>query len=402
MKWKKAPPAIQYSKEIIRYAKADNDVQYELIGLMNLGQAYSLANETSKAIYYLNSALELGKEKEVVIQLDDVYKSLSDAYAQQGDYEKSLASYKKYILYRDSSINERNNKNISELEIKYQTSQKEKALSQQQLQISKKEVQLQQSKQVTTYSIAATLIAILGVSLVYLHYRNNRRLHKQQLQSIQQEKELQLLQAAMEGEEKERSRIAKDLHDGVAGMLAAAKMQLSSLSLKNSTLAETKEFSQAVKLLDDSCHEVRITSHNLMPEILMQYGLDEAIRRFCNNISNDHVLQVQYASYGEIGRFVISFELTVYRIVQELLNNIVKHSKATTASVQLSLQNDFLSITIEDNGVGFDKNGTHQNGTGLNSLKRRLQVMNGTLEIDAQQEQGVTAFIGIEINNYKL
>ena len=134
----------------------------------------------------------------------------------------------------------------------------------------------------------------------------------------------------------------------------------------------------------------------------MQHGLDEAVRRFCQSISNDQVLQIQYAAYGEISRFALSFELTVYRIVQELLNNIVKHSKATAAAVQLSLQDDFLSITIEDNGVGFDKNKWRPSGTGLNSLQRRIQAMNGTLEIDAQQEKGVTAFIGIDVSNYKM
>jgi signal transduction histidine kinase len=114
------------------------------------------------------------------------------------------------------------------------------------------------------------------------------------------------------------------------------------------------------------------------------------------------MLQVQYAAYGAIGRFTISFELTVYRIVQELLNNIVKHSKATLAIVQLSMQENYLSITIEDNGVGFDKARSKPAGTGLSSLQRRIQAMNGTLEIDAQQERGVTAFIGIDISNYKL
>jgi signal transduction histidine kinase len=401
LKWKKAQPAIQYAEKILYYAKATNHVQYQLIGFINLGQAYVLAKETRKAIYYLNSALQLGHEKEVVLQLDDIYKGLSDAYALQGDHERSLDYYKKYIAYKDSSINEKNNKNIAELEIKYQTVQKEKALSQQQLQLSQKEVQLHRSQQAIVFSVAATLVALLVALLVFLHYRNKRRLHQQQLQAIQREKELQLLQATLEGEEKERSRIAKDLHDGVAGMLAAAKMQLGSLSIKNKELVDATEFVQAVKLLDDSCQEVRSTSHNLMPEILMQHGLSEAVRRYCRNISNAHVLQVQFAAYGTIDRFVISFELTVYRIVQELLNNIVKHSRATTASVQLSVQEDFLSITIEDNGVGFDKAKSIHSGTGLDSLQRRIQAMNGTLEIDAQQEQGVTAFIGIDISNYK-
>jgi signal transduction histidine kinase len=402
IRWGKGQEAIHYAKELAKAAEKASNVPYQLIALMCLADGYNLTGDQPTRINYLNKALQLAQAKGAVGQLYHIYESLSEAYTLKGDPSRAFDFYKKYIFYRDSTYNEENKRDVAEMEVKYQTAQKEKALSQQQLQLSQKEVQLQRSRQASVYSIAATLVALLGAALVYLHYRNKRRLHNQQLQTIQREKELQLLQAAMEGEENERSRIAKDLHDGVAGMLAAAKMQLSSLSIKNSALIEAKEFSQAVKLLDDSCHEVRITSHNLMPEILMQHGLDEAIQRFCNNISNDSLLQIQYAAYGAIGRYTLSFELTVYRIVQELLNNIVKHSKATAASVQLSVQDDFLSITIEDNGVGFDKNGSHQSGTGLNSLKRRLQAMNGTFEIDAQQEQGVTAFIGIDITNYKL
>jgi len=400
--WGKGHEAIHHAKELVKAADNAGHVQYGLIGLMCLANGYKLTGEHATRIHYLNKALLLAQEKGAVGQLFHIYDDLSEAYTIKGDPSRALEFYKKYIYYRDSVSNEKTKQSVSEMEVKYRSAEKEKALSQKQLQLSQKEVQLQRSRQASLYSIAATLVAILGAALVYFHYRNKRRLHQQQLQTIQREKELQLLQAAMEGEEKERSRIAKDLHDGVAGMLAAAKMQLGSLSIKNSALVETREYAQAVKLLDDSCHEVRITSHNLMPEILIQHGLSEAIQRYCNNISNDNVLQIQYAAYSAVGRFALSFELTVYRIVQELLNNIIKHSKATTASVQLSVQNDFLSITIEDNGVGFDKTNSQQSGTGLNSLQRRIQAMNGTLEIDAHQEQGVTAFIGIDVSNYKI
>ncbi|MBO9681823.1 MAG: sensor histidine kinase [Flavisolibacter sp.] len=400
--WEKGSEAIHHAKELSKAATEAGSVPYQLIGLMCLADGYKLTGGQVMRISYLNKARQLAQEKGTVAQLYHIYEALSDAYALHGDPSRAFDFYKKYIYYRDSISNENTKRSVSEMEVKYRTAQKEKELSQQKLQISQKEVQLQRSRQTTTYSIAATLLALLVAASVYWHYRNRRRLHEQQLQTLQREKELQLLQAAMEGEEKERSRIAKDLHDGVAGMLAAAKMQLSSLSIKNDAIKDTKEFTQAVKLLDDSSQEVRLTSHNLMPEILTQHGLEEALRRFCNNISNEQVLKIQYDAFGVIGRFSMGFELTVYRIVQELLNNIVKHSQATEATVQLNVQDDFLSITIEDNGIGFDKTKPMSSGTGLNSLRHRIQAMNGTLEIDAQPEQGMTAFIGIDISNYKI
>ncbi len=402
LKAKQAMPTIENAQKALFFAKAAKDAHYELIATITLSDGYGLKNDQHQRIRYLNLAKDISEKQNIIFQMTDIYKGLSEAYAALNNDKEAFTYFKKHIFYKDSLKGERDKNNVIELETRYQTAKKEKQLTQQQLAIANKEVELRKSREINVFSIGAALVALLAASMVFLHYRNRRRLHQQQLQTIQREKELQLLQAAMEGEEKERSRIAKDLHDGVAGMLAAAKMHLSSLSIKNESLVETKEYRQAVKLLDDSCQEVRTTSHNLMPEILFQHGLDEAIRRFCYNISNDRALQIQYASYGTVNRFALGFELTVYRIVQELLNNIIKHSKATLATVQLSAQNDFLSITIEDNGVGFDKGKSVSSGTGLNSLRRRIQAMNGTLEIDAQEQQGVTAFIGIDTVNYKL
>jgi signal transduction histidine kinase len=225
--------------------------------------------------------------------------------------------------------------------------------------------------------------------IIYLDFRNKRKLHLRQLKTIEQEKEIQLLQAVMQGEEKERSRIAKDLHDGVAGMLAAVKMHLSAGDEQVKTI---QGYQQAIQLLDEASVEVRKTSHNLMPEVLLQHGLNEAIRRYCSNISSP-TLQVQYYFIGDEQRYVESFELSVYRIVQELLNNVFKHSKATEAIVQMSIQNSLLSISIEDNGIGFPKDALQSGGMGLGSLKHRIGALNGNLELQTEGGRGVNAYL---------
>ena len=138
-----------------------------------------------------------------------------------------------------------------------------------------------------------------------------------------------------------------------------------------------------------------------MPEVLLQHGLDEALRRYCNNVNNSKVLQIQYDSWGEVDRFNDSFELSVYRIVQELVNNIIKHSKATQAIVQLSQQDDMLSISIEDNGVGFSNNENGKDGMGLRSLQSRIKAMNGKLEMESSQQSGVSAYLEFEIAELK-
>jgi signal transduction histidine kinase len=129
---------------------------------------------------------------------------------------------------------------------------------------------------------------------------------------------------------------------------------------------DNKSYAKAIGLLDEAHAEVRKTSHNLMPEVLLQHGLDKALQRYCSNITST-ALRVNYFFVGEEQRFTDSFELSVYRIVQELLNNIFKHSRATEATVQLSIQEDVLSVSIEDNGVGLSKQ-SQSNGMGLELL----------------------------------
>jgi signal transduction histidine kinase len=155
-----------------------------------------------------------------------------------------------------------------------------------------------------------------------------------------------------------------------------------------------------MKLLNEATLEIRKTSHNLMPEVLLQYGLDEALRRFCANVNNSRGLHIQYDSWGGIDRFADSFEISVYRIVQELINNVLKHSMATQAIVQLTQQGNVLTISIEDNGVGFADEASRE-GMGLRSLKSRISAMNGKLEVASSEQSGVSAYLEFDVTELK-
>ncbi|WP_300600901.1 tetratricopeptide repeat protein [Niabella sp.] len=399
-KWEKPGLSIAHAKKALEFATAANDVQYQLIGMLGLADGYRLAKDYPQSIRYYSQALRLGREKAAVIQLDDIYKGLSEDYEQLNDDGKALEYYKKFIIYRDSASNVKIKRNATELELKYQTTQKEKILSQNKLLLAQKDLQLQKNRNYIYYSLAALVGALLIAAILYLQSRYKKMSHARALQSIQQQKELQLLQALMQGEEKERNRIAKDLHDGVAGMLAAVKMHFSSTVLAGE-LSKDESYLQGMRLLNEATEEIRKTSHNLMPEVLLQHGLDIALNRYCNSINNSRGLQIQYDSWGAIDRFSDSFELSVYRIVQELLNNIIKHSKAKQAMVQLTQQNGLLSISIEDDGVGFEKEAHASDGMGLKSLQRRIEAMNGKIEMQGSGEAGVVAYLEFEVSHLK-
>ena len=180
-------------------------------------------------------------------------------------------------------------------------------------------------------------------------------------------------------------------------MIAAAKMHFSSLSSTISPILESKGYVQGMDLLENASIQVRRTSHNLMPEILLENGLEKAIDRYCTSISN-RSLQLLFIPLGNINRFNAGFELALYRIVQELINNIIRHSKATQALLQLSQNQNILTLSVEDNGDGFlTENIT--DGTGLGSIRKRVNALTGHLEICSQINKGTQVYLEFELRN---
>jgi signal transduction histidine kinase len=391
--------AIAAAQKSISLAEEVNDINHYGSATITLAKAYAGKGDHKKAIALLNELAQTSKEAHNAVK-EDSYEVLASSYYKIADYKNAADAYSKLLPLKDSSFKSETNEMIAEQEVSYQSAQKERQLSENKLQLAEKNLQLQKNRYYMYYTLAALVVALLIVALLFIRSRHKKRIHEQELKSIHQQKELQLLQALMQGEEKERSRIAKDLHDGVAGMLAAVKMHFSSMSGADN-LMQVEGYQQGMKLLNEATQEIRKTSHNLMPEVLLQHGLDEALRRYCNNVNNSKVLQIQYDSWGDVSRFTGSFELSVYRIVQELVNNIIKHSKATQAIVQLSQQEDLLSISIEDNGVGFSNNDAGKDGMGLRSLQSRIKAMNGKLEVESSQQSGVSAYLEFEIADLK-
>jgi len=386
--------AIYYGLKSLEHATKLSDQYNVARAKYGLGDLYfDIGNFKEAKSFYLQT-IELADSINATELKALSYKSLHTLYAKQNDFKQAYKYQALAQQYQDSILSEKQMKTINELEVKYQSLQKDKELAQNQL-------QLQKSKDYIIYSIGAALIALLVAALIFLYYRNKRRTYLRQLKLVKQEKEVQVLQALMQGEEKERTRIAHDLHDEVAGMLAAAKMNLNALAMQVQDVVEDKGYHKVMDLLDETSVRVRNTAHNLLPEILMQHGLEKAINKYCNNISNDSFLTVRFYSLGGVERYALNFELAVYRIVQELLNNIIKHAKATEVLVQLGVQHNVLFITVEDNGIGFNASNVSSEGTGLKSLQARVKALNGKIDITSEVGEGVSAHLEFDITIMK-
>jgi len=208
-------------------------------------------------------------------------------------------------------------------------------------------------------------------------------------------------EAILKGEEQERSRLAKDLHDGLGGMLSGVKYSLNNMK-ENMVMTsdDANTFEHNIHLLNNSINEMRRVAHNLMPEALLKFGLNEALNDYCAETSKSGILKVSYMSFGLKDKTIErSLSITVYRIVQELLYNITKHANATQAIVQLSASETQLTITVEDNGVGFQNENTLKtaSGIGWKNIQSRVDYYKGNININSSPEKGTSVFIELNL-----
>lgn len=247
--------------------------------------------------------------------------------------------------------------------------------------------------------IVAVILAILITALFYLQFRNKKLSQAIELKAMQQQKELYLLQAIIKGEENVRSRIAYELHDGITSRLAAIKLHLSSINHYDD-LSGKENFQQGMRLLDEASQEIRKTSNALMPLALIQSGLDEALRRFCNSICYSKTIKIQYDSWGEIDRFNHQFELSVFHIFQELIDYLIRHFKPGEILVQLTQQKKLLSFSLECADVHFI-NYMYEENRVLRNLQTCIKAINGKSEIHLSEKEGIFAYIEFDVSELK-
>jgi signal transduction histidine kinase len=281
----------------------------------------------------------------------------------------------------------------AELKTKYETEKKDDQLNLQHAEIAK--------RRSITHAISVLTVLLLFIFiLVYRTFKQKQKLQAQRILQLEAEKQLSATEAVLKGEEQERTRLAKDLHDGLGGMLSGIKFSLNTMK-ENLIMTpdNAQAFERSIDMLDSSIQEMRRVAHNLMPETLLKYGLDTALKDFCSYINGSGVLKVNYQSFGlENIKMEESVSVSVYRIIQELVNNILKHANAGFALVQLTLSGDTLLIDVEDDGKGFELTVLDKRkGIGWNNIYSRLEYLNGKLDVQSQPGKGTSIHIEIKL-----
>lgn len=394
-------PAIEYLKKAKALFPANNPIpnRHQIFADICTGQAFVMQQQYNKAINITLPALTNAEERHMVhLLVGRGNQVLADAYEAVGQYKKAAEYRKAYTIIRDSMMKVEKLELVFNLEMKYRIADKNKELAEKQLAITRNESRIK-TKNMLIIAVSSGLLLILLISV--LIYRNN--LHKQKLQlekirNLRQELQISNLQAMIAGEEKERSRIARDLHDGMGGTLGTIRTRLSAIFRRYTTTDVTEDFKEVLHLLEEASVELRKTAHNLMPEILLQEGLTKATALFCERVRKGHTLEINFQSIGTHTGLTSAEELTVYRVIQELVHNILKHANAKHAIVQIACHESQLAVTVEDDGNGM-LSSAQSDGIGLKTIRERVNSLNGDLHIESVPGEGTSVHIEISIKH---
>ena len=380
--------AISMAKNHFPYLVADAS--------FSLGDALSHIGKYAEAENILEGALRETRIHNLKDNYIDCYPKLITVYKATGQYKKALDYTDSLNILRDSLTNAEKAKAINQMEIKYKTAEKDKQIVQNQLLIAQQKSKII-SKNTWIGSIAGSivLLCIILVS-VYLNSRHKQRLQNEQIKTLQQDNTISILKGVVQGEEKERGRIARELHDGIGGMLSAAMMRLMAIRHEKAEITTVPAYIEAMDLLQEMGDEIRKTAHNLMPEVLLKQSLPDAIRTYCNFVEKSKTLHVDFQSYGSFDEITQKSKLNIYRIVQEMLKNITEHANASHALLQLFANDRLLTITVEDDGTGFDTEAIKK-GIGLHNLKTRVDSMQGHFTIESGAGKGTSVYIEFDM-----
>lgn len=355
----------------------------------DLGNLYSSWGKYDRAEYYFDQSNLIADKMGYKELVSNNYQSMSQLASTMGKYKDAFDYFKWYTQLKDSIFNAQKTRQIEEISTIYETTRREKQIQEQQTTIQKRNRLL--------YGVVAFLL--LSVFISYLLYNRYKWKQQAKLQTeILRQQEL-AAKAIIEAEEKERSRIAKDLHDGVGQMMSAARMNLSSFSnrLQLQNEDEKHSLSNIIQLVDESCKEVRAVSHNMMPQILLKSGLPEAVSELISKI-NTEVLQVNFHAEGFEQRPDGNIETILYRVIQECLNNTLKHAEAKHIDISMIKEPEAISITIEDDGKGFTFNKTDaEEGIGLKNIQSRIRFLKGEVDFDTSPGNGTSIVIHVPL-----
>lgn len=400
---KRPDDALKYINSIKEIGKNPQSKEYLAFFMtftdLITAKAYYQQKKYQAAIDILDQSLQDLKEtgdhlRNEVVESYEIY---ADSYEHLGNYKKALENKNIYIKLYDSLAKKTRLDMVMRLEIRNRIAEKDKQLVLQKLDLSEANSKLRDRN---FWIAGISLMALCGVIIFALWRKKNidkQKLQEERIGNLQQKIKIERLKASIAGEERERTRIGRELHDGIGGLLSVSKMNFE-LAKKVKGVEENEDFSDGLKLLEEATVELRKAAYNLMPEVLLNQGLSSAVQVFCEKVMGKSNTTITFQALGDKTKATTVFDLPIYRIIQELVHNIIKHANAGNALVQLNFQEDgTINITIEDDGIGLPEGAFEKSHSmGLRNVKERVTDLGGKLDIQSSKESGTSIYLEFE------
>lgn len=370
--------AISFIEKSTAIRQKMGDIQGVAINEVSMGEMYFANRQYEKAIPYFIKTINTAKSIGFSDLIRFAYDKLQKCYMEQQNFQKAYEALSKCQILTDSIFNLEKTRVISEMQIKYETEKKEQQIDLQQLQLAQKDAQLE----INRLLIGLMLILVLSLLVIGTLQRKKLILKREKLLEKEKRKAREMeIKAALASQEQERSRVARDLHDGFGQMISILNLNLKSLEKKQ--VDRHQVFEQSAKVLEDMYQELKGICFNLMPQTLIKNGITSAINEFAARVSQTGKLQVRTDFFGLDERLTEMQEISLYRITQEWINNMLKYSDADQADIQITKDDQEITLLIEDNGIGFDSAMlTSGKGNGWRNMNSRANLIKGELVID--------------------
>lgn len=364
--------------------------------LRKIARAYVFKDEPRKALEFALKAVAATDTTNGMTVINNELLLLY-IYIELKDTRNALQSLDNYRTLSEKMHSRQIEDGITSMQVKYETLKKENQI-----------LILEEEKRLNRlYLIGLGVLffaAMVVTMLIFRSLRDRRRIAEQEVQirerkikELEQSRRLEANESVIEGAEKERKRIARDLHDGLGGLLTGLRFTLNSVKGNYvATYQSGADFDKAIDILDQSIGELRRVARNMMPETLLKLGLRDAIEDYCITLGRDKPYRILFSSFGESLRIPARFETGLYRIAQELINNAIRHSGADTIETHLIFDSNRIHLTVSDNGRGFDP-AAPSSGTGLTGIRSRCESLGGTFSIDSKPEAGTEVSAGFII-----
>lgn len=370
---------------LIEKSKINNDTALLCDNLLYYAELLGNRGEVEKAVVMSGEALAFRRKRNNLHELLGALEMHSLNLTKVGRFKEGTDMMQEANYLMRTTFKKDLEKEIGEMEVKYKTAQikQEKELT-----------ELKAKKQRQIYLFSFIVIFVLGASGFYVWIQRKKAKHLRDLAEIEKSR----FKDVIEAEEKERSRIAQELHDGLGQLLSSARLNVA--GLEDAVSMEDKaSLDRSLKIIDEACVEVRSISHNMMPSALIRLGLIPAISEVVNNVNSAKAIKIDFTSNvnSSLGK---SLDITIYRVVQEILNNMIKHSKADHIKISIEKNNDDLAIKMTDNGIGFNTEEIENSkGIGWKNIFSRVSMLDGDIKLESELQKGTIVFINLKLKN---